>query len=104
MCSREFEYRWRARRRRAALIGYKKHPNLMTRETAYHIFIFPARRARAVCPRAPPSDLKQINSAILKVSDDVDGALLLNMDSCRGTVPMKPPKSHSSIHHRELSK
>jgi hypothetical protein len=46
------------------LLCYKKPPNLFTRDTPYHIFIFPARRARA-----PPSDLMQINSAILKVPD-----------------------------------
>jgi hypothetical protein len=44
--------------------------NLITRETLYHIFIFPARRARA-----PPSDLRQINSAILRILKVSDGAL-----------------------------
>jgi hypothetical protein len=38
-------------------------PNLFTRETPYRIFIF----SRAPRARAPPSDLRQINSAILKV-------------------------------------
>jgi hypothetical protein len=26
---------------------------------------------------------------------------LLDTDSCRGTVPMEPPMSNSSMHHRE---
>jgi hypothetical protein len=43
-------------------LWYKKPPYKYTREGAYHIFIFPARRARAL-------KIRQINSAILKVSD-----------------------------------
>jgi hypothetical protein len=35
----------------------------------YHIFIFPVRRARAARAGAPFSDLRQINSSILKVPD-----------------------------------
>ena len=46
----------------------EKPPNLFTRETLYHILFFP-RAARAPRARAPPSDLRQINSAILKVPD-----------------------------------
>jgi hypothetical protein len=47
----------------------KKPPNLITRETPHHIFVF-SRASRAPRTQAPPSDLRQINSAILKVADD----------------------------------
>jgi hypothetical protein len=47
-------------------LWYKKPPSKYTREGSYHIFIFPARRAGAL-------KIRQINSAILKVSD---GALI----------------------------
>ena len=74
-------------------LWYKKPPILFTRESPYHIFIFPARRVHAARARAPSSDLRQTNSVILKVPD---GTLkVLDMDSCaRGTViPMEPPMS-----------
>jgi hypothetical protein len=48
----------------ALLLWYKKPPKKYTSEGAYHIFIFPARRARARALK-----IRQINSAILKVPD-----------------------------------
>jgi hypothetical protein len=44
---------------------------LYARETPYYIFMLTARRARTARARAPPSDLRQINSIILKVPDAV---------------------------------
>jgi hypothetical protein len=70
------------------------------------IFLFFPRAARAPCARAASSDLRQTNSAILKVPDaalrNIDQ---LDMDSCRGTIPsMEPPMhlSNCSMRHREL--
>jgi hypothetical protein len=56
------------------------------------IFLFfprTADRARAARVRAPSSDLRQTCIE------------LLDTDSCRGTVPMEPPMSNSSMRHRE---
>ena len=74
-------------------------PNLFIRETPYHIFMFPARRARA-----PPSDLRQINSAILKVpgaawSCSLDTYVRIPASE-QFRVPMEPPMSNSSMQHR----
>jgi hypothetical protein len=44
----------------------KPAPKKYTREGSYHIFIFPARRVRAL-------KIKQINSTILKVPDGASG-------------------------------
>jgi len=79
-------------------LWYKKPLILFTRETPYHIFIFPAGRARAA--RAPPRYLRQINSAILKVPDAAWNCYA-RIPGCRRTVPMEPPMSNSSMPHRE---
>jgi hypothetical protein len=42
--------------------------------------------------------IRQINSAILKVPDGAWSCL--GTDSCRGTVPMEPPMSNSSMRHQ----
>ena len=77
--------------------------NLFTRETMretlYHILFFP-RVARAA--RAPSSDLRQINSAILKVPDAAWNCYVLGTDACRGTVPMELRcLTVPSMQHRE---
>ena len=58
------------------------------------IFLFFPRAARARALK-----IRQINSAILKVPD-APRMELLDTDSCRGTVPMEPPMSNSSMGHQ----
>jgi hypothetical protein len=65
------------------------------------IFLFFPRAARA---RASSSDLRRTKSAISKVPDGGKNNELLDMDSWRRTVPMKPPMSSRSMHHRESIK
>ena len=55
------------------------------------IFIFSACRARAESQANQQRHFKSSRWCIE----------LLDTDSCRGTVPMEPPMSNSSMHHRE---
>ena len=59
------------------------------REGSYHIFIFPARRARAENKANQQCHFKSSQGRIDP----------LGTDSCRGTVPMELPMSNGSIRH-----
>jgi hypothetical protein len=50
---------------------------------------------------ARAGETRQINSAIPKLPDGASSCYV-DTDSCHGTVPMQPPMSNSSMHHREL--
>ena len=75
-------------------LWYKKPLILFTRETPYHIFIFPAGRARAA--RARAAHVSEANQQCHFKSSRC-GMKLLCTDSCRRTVPMEPPMSNRSI-------
>jgi hypothetical protein len=66
-------------------------PLKYTREGSYHIFIFPARRARVENQANKQCHFKSSRWCIDP----------LGTDSCRGTVPMEPPMSNGSMRHRE---
>jgi hypothetical protein len=61
---------------------------------AVSYFLFSARRARA---RAENQANQQYHFKSSRWRIE-----LLDTDSCRGTVPMEPPMSNSSMRHREL--
>jgi hypothetical protein len=68
-----------------------KSPLKNIRASGRIIFLFFPRAARAL-------KIGQINSAISKSSRW--RMELLDTDSCRGTVPMEPPMSNSSMRHQ----
>jgi hypothetical protein len=74
----------------AAAIWYIKPPSKYTREGSCHIFIFPARRARAENKANQQCHFKSSRCPMDP----------LGTDSCRGTVPMEPPMSNSSMRHQ----
>ncbi len=83
-----------ARSRLCALLWYIKSPEKYTREGSYHIFIFsraPRARARAENLAHQQCHFKSSRRRMEQ----------LDTDSCRGTVPMEPPMSNGSMHHRE---
>ena len=63
---------------------------IYAREGSYHIFIFPARRARAENKANQQCHFKSSRCRME----------LLDTDSCRGTVPMETPMSNSSMRHQ----
>ena len=70
----------------------QESPLKYTREGSYHIFIFPAPRTENQA-----NQQYHFKSFLWRIE-------LLDTDSCRGTVPMEPPMSNSSMRHRELLK